>query len=293
MLRFSPDPKSKTASKGNTKSCLVINAGTIKSFNQLAQIQQTDLKTIFNPDFCQITAEYLDLTATALKNQIRKVAGEPRFCSPVNHNLYLETANYFFKDSVLNQENVLAVLYNLLAFDQHVFEHSVNVAFLSLLLGTALKISRVELNNLVQGALVHDIGKCLVAKEILDKPSALNQEEFDIIKAHSWLGLQILTREFKFTPEVATIASQHHEKYNGQGYPFRLVGNNINLSARICAVADVYEALTTNRVYRKQHHPQDAYNFIRIGMGSHFDPDVVDCFTDFFLGIYNDELCLA
>ncbi len=131
---------------------------------------------------------------------------------------------------------------------------------------------------------LHDIGKVGIPDSVLLKPGKLTPEEFEIMKQHTVLGMQTLDAALQTNP-LATylkfardIAWSHHEKYNGKGYPRGLAGNEIPLCGRIVAVADVYDALTTKRVYKEAFSHEQARSIILEGRGQDFDPDVVDAF---------------
>ena len=140
------------------------------------------------------------------------------------------------------------------------------------------------IETLVRSSPLHDIGKVGVPDHILLKPGALSPEEFVIMKRHSNIGGDTIKALFKeghqqdFLEMAMEIAYHHHEKFDGSGYPDGLRSTDIPLAARILALADVYDALTTVRVYKKAKSHREAYEIILKGGGSHFDPDVVDAF---------------
>lgn len=149
---------------------------------------------------------------------------------------------------------------------------------------------------------LHDIGKVGVPDAILLKPGKLTEEEFEIIKQHSTIGADTLRGAIERSPEASflrmayEIALSHHEKFDGSGYPQGLAGESIPLSARLVALADVYDALTTHRVYKDAYSHEKAEAIIVEGRGTHFDPDVVDAFleiTQTFQAIRNhfDDHC--
>ena len=139
-------------------------------------------------------------------------------------------------------------------------------------------------NLLYLSAPLHDIGKVGIPDAILLKPGKLTPEEFEIMKQHAKLGGDAITRalgdkaETSFLRYAREIASSHHEKWDGSGYPLGLMGDDIPLSGRLMAVADVYDALISKRVYKKAFTHQDAAEIIREGRGKHFDPRIVDAF---------------
>ena len=140
------------------------------------------------------------------------------------------------------------------------------------------------IKNVVTSAPLHDVGKIGVPDAILNKPGKLTDEEFDIIKSHTTIGGRIISSlitavpDSKYLYEAMDLALYHHEKWNGRGYPAGLSGENIPLSARIMAVADVFDALVSNRSYKKGFPYEKALGIIREERGSHFDPKIVDAF---------------
>jgi len=147
----------------------------------------------------------------------------------------------------------------------------------------AVKIARIMgmkedcVETLRRGAYLHDIGKIGIPLAILDKPGKLNDEEYNLIKEHPDIGVRILEPIEAFSEVLPTIA-QHHEKYDGTGYPLGLKGEEISISGRIMAVADVYDALVSDRPYRQGWIEEKGVNIIKEDSGSHFDPKVVDAF---------------
>ena len=127
------------------------------------------------------------------------------------------------------------------------------------------------------GFLLHDIGKVAIPDAILYKPEALNAEERALMARHPVIGAEIV-RDIDFLADAVRVVRSHHERWDGSGYPDRLAGEEIPLSARLFAVADVLDALTTDRPYRPAMSMRDARELITSESGSHFDPDVIEVF---------------
>jgi putative two-component system response regulator len=148
---------------------------------------------------------------------------------------------------------------------------------------------------LVKSAPLHDIGKVGIPDQILLKPGKLTADEWEIMKTHSFLGYRAIEQaeqdaepRIEFLSMAKEIAHYHHEKWDGSGYPEGLAGEAIPISARLMALADVFDALLAQRVYKKGFPLAEALQIIRQGRASHFDPDVVDAFfsrQDEFLAI--------
>ncbi|MGI6669662.1 MAG: HD-GYP domain-containing protein [Acetivibrionales bacterium] len=182
-------------------------------------------------------------------------------------------------DELLENEDILYSLSEIKHVDDYTFEHSVNVCILSLITGIGLGFDINNLRDLGTGAILHDIGKLCIPREILKKPSQLTVEEFEEIKKHTYLGYEILKKSGNISLAASYIAFGHHERYDGSGYPLQLKKENIQLYSRIVAIADVYDALTSDRVYRKRLKPHEVYDYITSLGVHHFDPRVVESFV--------------
>jgi response regulator RpfG family c-di-GMP phosphodiesterase len=157
--------------------------------------------------------------------------------------------------------------------------HSERVVTFSLRLGYELGITKDELRNLELGALLHDIGKIGVPDAILRKPAKLNENEWAKMKLHPLHGQKIL-RNIPFLEGAARIVSQHHERWDGNGYPYGLRGEDIDLGARIFAVVDAFDAIISDRVYRKGRPYPEAVIELEKCSGTQFDPMIVKAFKN-------------
>lgn len=155
--------------------------------------------------------------------------------------------------------------------------HSERVVTFSLRLGFELGLEKEALRDLELGALLHDIGKIGVPDAILRKPAALNEEEWKKMRLHPLHGQKIL-RSIKFLDGAAKVVGQHHERWDGDGYPHRLRGEEIDVGARIFAVVDAFDAMISDRVYRKGRPFADAVKELERCAGTQFDPLIVDAF---------------
>lgn len=162
--------------------------------------------------------------------------------------------------------------------DGYIFTHSALVATTSLLLGQELSFSYAQLYNLGLGALLHDLGMTTIPSEIVDKKGPLDREERSLVNLHPRGGWDLLAGHDLVWPTARIVALQHHERWDGSGYPGGLRGEEIHLLSRIVAVADVYDALVSPRPYRPCRTPWEAHALILEGSGSLFDPRVVEAF---------------
>ncbi len=178
-------------------------------------------------------------------------------------------------DDLLNHKNVVVQLCDIRTVDNYTFAHSVNVCVLSIITGIAMGYSHHRLRDLGVGALLHDIGKIQISDSILNKPDVLNDDEYDEIKKHSDLGYALLCKIPDIVSDAEMVALTHHERYDGSGYPFGKKADEIHEFSRIVAIADVYDALTNDRVYKKKILPHQAMEYMMTMAGHLFDPDMI------------------
>jgi len=181
-------------------------------------------------------------------------------------------------DELLANRSLLVNLVDIRSFDEYTFGHSVNVCVLAALTGITMEFSRVKLFHLGMAALLHDIGKTFVPENILNKPGPLTEEEFEVVKKHSLHGYQVLSIDPSVSKVCAVVAVQHHERYNGQGYPYGLEKNGIHEFSRITGMVDMYDAITADRIYRKAYPPNEAYEMLAGSGDFLFDFNVVQAF---------------
>ena len=184
---------------------------------------------------------------------------------------------------IVNNKELLNSLCDLRVYDEYTYAHSANVMSLSLLMGVTLGYTPAQLRMLGIGALLHDIGKNQIPDFILNKPAKLTEAEFNVMKSHPEKGLRLIENYRWATPEIKGIIMHHHEKWAGGGYPYNLKGTNIPEMARVVAVCDVWDALISNRVYKKGMPPERAYKIILEGMDTHFERRMVWAFQHFIV----------
>lgn len=173
---------------------------------------------------------------------------------------------------------ILAVLARAIDAKSHwTAGHSERVTGFALKIGKTLALSKKQLDVIHKGGLLHDIGKLGIPNQILDKPAKLNPKEFQIVQTHTTLGARILEPITSYS-EIVRIVLEHHENFDGSGYPQGLKGKNISLYSRIFAVADNFDALSSDRPYRRALKLKEVIHYIKIQAGKKFDPMVVDAF---------------
>ncbi len=164
-------------------------------------------------------------------------------------------------------------------------ENALNCAFLSVLVGQHLNLPKHKLLHLATGALLHDIGMHRLPPQILKKEGKLTPEESQLVRTHPIHSYKIITREMKYPEEVGLAALQHQERWDGEGYPKRIAGQNIILPARVVAVVDSFEAMVSNRPYRSSMIGYAAMRALLSDNARRFDPDVLKVFIR-TMGIY-------
>ena len=174
-------------------------------------------------------------------------------------------------------ETVRSLIQAIEAKDKYTSGHSRMVTKYSLSIGRYLKLSAKDMEMIKFCGLLHDIGKIGISESILGKPSPLTKREYELIKRHPVIGEQIV-RQINFLKDGLPLIRHHHERYDGKGYPDGLSGDNIPLLARILSVADAFDAMTSDRPYRKAMSVKDAIRELIKGKGTQFDPKIVDVF---------------
>lgn len=174
------------------------------------------------------------------------------------------------------------------AKDEDTGAHVRRIERLTRLLALELGLNERDAERIGYSSILHDVGKIHVPDHILQKPGPLNDDEWKTMREHTTFGERILSRE-PFFDLARSIARSHHENWNGSGYPDNLAAASIPLAARIVRVADVYDALTTARPYKKPWSAHDAATYIENERGKLFDPDVASAFLSLFRSRRIDE----
>ncbi len=188
-------------------------------------------------------------------------------------------------ESVRRNEGILHAMVMLKSFDEYTFTHSVNLAALGVLLGDALDAGESELETIGMAGILHDVGKCLLPKRILQKPGRLTPAEFEQIKRHPELAVEHLRRQQDVPPLVLRAVMEHHERLDGGGYPRGLTGDRIHPYSSMISIVDVYDAITSDRPYHERVSPYTALRTLYSMRGAAFPSGMVDTFIK-RLGVY-------
>jgi len=188
-------------------------------------------------------------------------------------------------DSIFRQQDALLPLAHLKNHDEYTFQHSVSVCALMVAFARGLKMPRDVIKEIAIGALLHDVGKAKVPDGILNKPAKLTDAEFDKMKSHVVQSKIILQNTPGISGIALDVAAQHHERFDGTGYPNKLKSDEISIYGQMGAIVDVYDAITSERVYHKGMPPTEALKKLLEWSKFHFNPELVQAFIR-TLGIY-------
>lgn len=187
--------------------------------------------------------------------------------------------------SVMRQPHALISLARLKTADEYTYMHSVAVCALMIALARQLALDEEMVREAGFAGLLHDIGKVGIPMKVLNKPGKLTDAEFAVVKSHPEVGARILMESYNVSPMVLDVCMHHHEKVDGTGYPYGLKGETISLFAKMGAVCDVYDAITSNRPYKKGWAPADSIRKMAEWSKGHFDEAVFQAFVK-TVGIY-------
>ncbi len=193
---------------------------------------------------------------------------------------FMETTTNISNELVnaITSSNAVAIDINLIKVsDEYTFKHSVDVATMAMVIGQGCGLNQDQLRELGISGLLHDLGKSRIPLEVLNKPGRLDDKEFELMKQHSLFGFKILKEKDQLPDSIMMGVLQHHEKISGKGYPLGTAGDSIHKYAKIIAVADVYDALVTERPYKKAFPKREAVEMI-LAMTQDLDMEAMQSF---------------
>lgn len=182
-------------------------------------------------------------------------------------------------EDVIAERIELFDLFDIKMMNEYFYQHAVNVAIISLIIGKSLSLNELELYRLAVGAYFHDVGLMFIPKEVFDKTTTYTDNDIQVMRTHPEKGYRFAKDEFYLPMKSYLAILQHHERFDGTGYPHKKSGKDISSYGRIVAIADVYDALSSRRPYREIMSPALAYKSILQGAGTQFDPEYVKFFT--------------
>ncbi|MCK8824163.1 HD-GYP domain-containing protein [Fuchsiella alkaliacetigena] len=256
---------------------VMLNAGVILKKSYIRRLEELSIPAVFIVDESlpnvEIPEVISDQTRLKASMALRECMGNIELGSQLNARKVKQAVNDIV-DELASKRHVIIHLNDIRAYDDYTFGHSVNVTVLSILTAMNMGYNKLELRDLGVGALLHDIGKTLISEEIILKPGPLNETEFKEVKKHCQLGYELIKDAEGISTYSAHVAYQHHERRNGTGYPRGLKEEEILEFAQIVAVADVYDAITTDRVYAEALPAHKAMQTLEEMMQAELNSDI-------------------
>ena len=229
-------------------------------------------------DTAKDSTEKASLAYYCSQGLVAEVFDDPRSTEGLERSktLVMTVAEY-----MLQEDSALANLMDVMSFDYYTYTHSVNVFVFSLALAQQCGIDNMEaLRELGEGALLHDIGKSQLDPELVSFEGKYSEEQYEQMKLHTVLGYDLLEKQGCFSPITLSIVRSHHERVNGDGYPDGLKGDEINPFVRICAIAEIFDSLTTERPYKEASKSFNALELMRDEIRDDLDPKYFRTFVE-------------
>lgn len=263
---------------------IFISSGTILNRKLILQMKNLNIesinvydeKNLFSSDYEE---DKLEGKYEVLSEKVNKVFNDTKIGKKI---IVTEVSKELDDviDEIIKNNNILGRIRQLEKWDDYTFRHSLNVCMLSTMIGKWLSYSQVEVKQLSLAGLFHDIGKLKISNDIINKPEALTEEEFEIIKKHPIYGYNILSDTIGISKNVTLGALQHHERIDGRGYPYGLKDDKIHEFARIIAICDIYDAMTSERVYKGKESPLLVAEYLNSESFASLDPEITQMFLN-------------
>lgn len=260
---------------------VLLGKGVMLDKNYIKRLKEMGIASVYIIDERFIELEVKDVVSQSTRQESMKIAKQ--LTDKLKQGIAIESPEVFqavnsILDDLLGQETVLLNLVDIRTYDNYTFAHSVNVCILSLLIGCSVGYDQIKIRNLGIGALLHDLGKINIPTNIANKNPSLNIEEYKKLKSHCQRGFELIRVQKDFSIFCAHVALQHHERYDGRGYPQGLKGEDVIDLARIVGIADIYDILSSDRPYRQRYLPHQIYEYMMAACYSSFDPKLVTHF---------------
>lgn len=262
---------------------VLLNAGVELKESYIIRLKQLGFPALYIDDGVSMGEAVNEVITPELR--IRTISTLRGAFSKVESNMRLDTAlikgaaNVIIEEIIANRD-VLVNVNDIRNYDNYTLGHSVNVCVLAVITGKSLDYSPQKLRELGVGALLHDIGKMKIPTEILVKTDPLTPEEYEQLKGHAAGGFEILREYEEISALSAHVAYQHHERLNGTGYPRGLKGTEIHEFARLVAICDSFDAMTTDRIYKPGITPSKALQTLESLENFQFDAELVNAFME-------------
>ena len=275
-------PDMKIARAVYNQGALVLPAGRANVARFVPNLRNMGIEYVYVEDGKSEGIEIPDAIAERTRNSCKQMLQNAILQFSITDKLEtksLEDCVGSVISEILKTPDVQVSLNDIASNDEYTYTHSVSTMVYALMIARKLNYNEQKLNILGMGTLLHDIGKMLIDHDIMYKEGQLTQEEYQYVKMHTLYGYQAMRRIATIPEPVRQIAYMHHEKLDGTGYPQGLRGSELNEYVRIVAIADVYDALTTDRCYRKKWPANKAMDFLMERSEKEFDPELVGLFT--------------
>jgi HD-GYP domain-containing protein (c-di-GMP phosphodiesterase class II) len=259
---------------------LLAEGASLNSF-YIERLKELGISSLYILDNLIGKIEIDELVKVQTRNEITKISKDAmtsiRNGQTVSGQKIQNVVSNVMEELLLNRD-VIFCLVDVRAMNDYHFSHNVTVCVLSLMTGIAIGYNDIKLKQLGIGAILHDIGKAKISELILNKNGTLTNEEYSEIRKHAQIGYDVLKKNNDINDTAKYVPWQHHERFDGSGYPFGLKGNQIHEFARIVTLADVYDAMSTDRIYRKRFLPHEVIEYIRDKGKAFFDPELAGAF---------------
>ncbi|MBR1571424.1 MAG: HD-GYP domain-containing protein [Lachnospiraceae bacterium] len=260
---------------------LLIHCGTVLTQDHVTRITYQGMAGVYIDDEMSRDIQIKEAVKPEVKAGAIKVVhdffdrlGGGVDLSPEENLIQLMVENVV--NDVMADEQVVYNLIDIRTYDDYTYAHSVHVGIISAIIGVKMNLPEDELNDLVTAGFLHDIGKVYIDPVIINAPRRLTPVEREEMMKHPDIGYMHLTKDFHFSDRVNQTVLQHHEWYNGHGYPNKVKGKDLLLTSRILRAADVYDAMTTKRPYHDPYLPSEVLEYIMGRNGMEFDPEIVE-----------------
>jgi HD-GYP domain-containing protein (c-di-GMP phosphodiesterase class II) len=262
---------------------LLLSAGTILAEGTIPKMQNLGVGSVYicNPLFTDLEVPELINIDTRVKTiqALQSVVRKFEKTNELNIEPLKGAVRQLVAEIISNREAMIHLI-DLRTFDDYLIAHSVNVCILSLLTAVNIDYNEAKLVDLAMGCLLHDLGMTAVPEEIRAKVGSLTPKESSIVQTHAEVGFNYIRKVRDMSVLAAHVAFQHHERFDGKGYPRQMAGNEIHEYARIAAVADIFDALISDRPYRKGMLPHEAYEILMTLGDSLVDREIVNIFLE-------------
>lgn len=251
----------------------LLREGKLLSDEMIGRIRQRGYPGIYIEDELTKDVMIQDVISTELRNHAVETLQE------LDIEAAIDVAENIVKQ-LLEAKTISLDMLDLRTFDDYTYRHSVNVAILSVIIGMGMGYNNEDLVDLSVAAILHDLGKLSIDKSILNKPGKLTAEENELLRTHPQVSYDMLKEKWNIPSRVRAAVLSHHENEDGSGYPNGLTGEEIHPFAKIIHAADVYDALSSERAYKKAYSYSESLEYLMGGCGTLFDQEVVQIFME-------------